>query len=73
MAEGLKVTELYLYIELNNPEYLHLSHPLFLISFKYTDNDGLQKQESDDVEIELHGLDSFFRDNLPVRASNLKC
>lgn len=70
MADRL-VPEPYLYVELNNTDITTYITP-FLISFKYIDNDGLQKQESDDVEIELHDPDGFFRENPPTRGSALK-
>ncbi len=71
MANGLIVQKPYLYVELNNTDITtHITS--FLISFRYIDNDGLQKQESDDVEIELHDEESFFRENPPARGSALK-
>ncbi len=71
MADRLIVPEPYLYVELNNTDITTHITP-FLISFRYVDNDGLQKQESDDVEIELHDPDGFFRENPPARGSSLK-
>ncbi len=71
MANGLIVPEPYLYVELNNADITTHITP-FLITFRYIDNDGLQKQESDDVEIELHDPEGFFRENPPARGSSLK-
>ena len=71
MADRLIVPEPYLYVELNNTDITTHITP-FLISFRYIDNDGLQKQESDDIEIELHDPDGFFRENPPARGSALK-
>ncbi|MCS7135336.1 MAG: hypothetical protein NZ893_02770 [Candidatus Aenigmarchaeota archaeon] len=71
MAEGLKVLTPFLYVELNNQDISAYITP-FLLEFRYIDNDGLQKQESDDVEISLHDPEGFFRDNPPVRSSTLK-
>ncbi len=71
MAEGLKIPEPYLYVEINNKDVSAYITP-FLISFLYIDNDGLQKDESDDVEIELEDSTDFFRENPPARGSSLK-
>jgi len=70
MADRL-VPQPYLYVELNNTDITTHITP-FLISFRYIDNDGLQKQESDDIEIELHDPEGFFRENPPARGSALK-
>lgn len=71
MAEGLIVPKPYLYVELNNKDVSTWIVP-FLISFKYVDNDGLQKDESDDVEIEVEDVKGIFRNNPPARGSSLK-
>lgn len=71
MADGLVVPKLYLYVEINNRDVSVYVVP-YLISFTYIDNDGLNKQESDDVEIELEDSTGFFRDNPPARGSSLK-
>ncbi|WP_297889746.1 hypothetical protein [Sulfurihydrogenibium sp.] len=71
MAEGLIVPKPYLYVELNNQDVSTWIVP-FLISFKYVDNDGLQKDESDDVEIEVEDAKGIFRNNPPARGSSLK-
>lgn len=71
MAEGLKVPKPYLYVEIDNRDVSAYIIP-YLISFSYIDNDGLDKQESDDVEIELEDSQSFFRNNPPARGSSLK-
>ncbi len=71
MADGLKIPQPYLYVELNNKDISAYLTP-FLIEFRYIDNDGLQKQESDDIEISLHDPENFFRDNPPARGSSLK-
>lgn len=71
MAEGLRVPEVYLYVEINNKDVSVYITP-YLLNFSYIDNDGLNKQESDDVEIELEDSQDFFRDNPPARGSSLK-
>ncbi len=71
MAEGLKVPEPYLYVEINNKDVSVYITP-YLLNFTYIDNDGLQKDESDDVEIELEDSIGFFRGNPPARGSSLK-
>lgn len=71
MAEGLRVPEVYLYVEINNKDVSVYITP-YLLNFSYMDNDGLNKQESDDVEIELEDSQGFFRDNPPARGSSLK-
>ncbi len=71
MAEGLKIPEPYLYVEINNKDVSAYITP-YLISFVYIDNDGLQKDESDDVEIELEDSTGFFRENPPARGDSLK-
>lgn len=68
MADRLKP---YLYVEIENRDVTAYITP-YLLSFTYTDNDGLQKDESDDVEIEVEDTQGFFRDNPPARGSALK-
>ena len=67
MADRL-VPQPYLYVELNNTDITTHITP-FLISFRYIVYDGLQKLESDDIEIELHDPECFFRENPPARGS----
>lgn len=71
MADGLKVPEPYLYVEINNRDVSAYITP-FLVEFAYIDNDGLQKDESDDVEITVEDSQGFFRNNPPARGSSLK-
>lgn len=71
MADGLKVPEPYLYVEINNRDVSAYITP-FLTEFVYVDNDGLQKGESDDVEITVEDSQGFFRNNPPARGSSLK-
>lgn len=71
MDGGLKVPKPYLYVEINNRDVSVYITP-YLISFAYIDNDGLQKDESDDVQIELEDSQGYFRDNPPARGSSLK-
>jgi len=71
MADGLIIPKPHLYVELNNKDISAYLTP-FLVEFRYVDNDGLQKQESDDIEITLHDPEGFFRDNPPARGSSLK-
>lgn len=66
-----RLVQPYLYIELNNTDVSTHITP-FLILFRYIDNDGLQTQESDDIEIELHDPEGFFKENPPLRGSSLK-
>jgi len=61
----------YLYVEIENRDVTAYITP-YLISFTYTDNDGLQKDESDDIEIEVEDTQGFFRDNPPARGSALR-
>lgn len=70
MADRL-IPEPYLYVEINNKDVSAYITP-FLLSFRYIDNDGLDKNESDDVEIEVEDSQNFFRDNPPARGSSLK-
>ena len=65
------VPEVYLHIEINNKDVSAYITP-FLVSFTYIDNDGLQKDESDDIEIELEDSQNFFIKNPPARGSSLK-
>jgi len=60
----------YLYVELNNKDISAYITP-YLISFRYLDNDGLEKDETDDVEITVADPTFFFRDNPPSRGSSL--
>jgi len=60
----------YLYVELNNIDVSTYVTP-HLISFRYIDNDGLEKDETDDVEITVSDAQGFFRDNPPARGSSL--
>jgi phage protein D len=71
MADRLTYYKPYLYIEINNNNVSAYITP-YLLSFRYTDNDGLDKDESDDVEIEVDDSTYFFRDNPPARGSSLK-
>lgn len=71
MADGLIVPEPYLYVELNNQDVSIYVVP-YLLEFVYVDNDGLQKDESDDVEINLEDSQDFFKNNPPARGSSLK-
>jgi phage protein D len=71
MAEGLIIPKPYLHVELNNKDVSTWITP-FLISLTYIDNDGLQKDESDDVEIEIEDSKNIFRNNPPSRGSSLK-
>ncbi len=71
MAEGLIIPKPYLHVELNNKDVSTWITP-FLISLTYIDNDGLQKDESDDIEIELEDSQNFFVNNPPARGSSLK-
>lgn len=71
MAEGLIVPKPYLYVEINNQDVSMYITP-YLLNFTYIDNDGLDKDESDDVEIELEDSTGFFRQNPPARGSSLK-
>lgn len=71
MADGLKIPEPYLYIEINNKDVSVYITP-YLISFTYIDNDGLSKQESDDIEIDIEDSQSFFREHPPQRGSSVK-
>ncbi|MDI6865784.1 phage late control D family protein [Thermodesulfovibrio yellowstonii] len=71
MDGGLRVPKPYLYVELNNKDVSVYITP-YLISFTYIDNDGLEKNESDDVQIELEDSQGYFRDNPPARGSSLK-
>ena len=69
MGNGLGLKP-YLYVELNNKDISAFITP-FLISFRYIDNDGLEKDETDDVEITVADPTFFFRDNPPERGSSL--
>jgi hypothetical protein len=71
MADRLTFYKPYLYIEINNNNVSAYITP-YLVSFRYTDNDGLNKDESDDIEIEVEDSTYFFRDNPPSRGSSLK-
>lgn len=71
MAEGLRILKPYLYIELNNRDVsMHITP--YLISFLYIDNDGLERDESDDIELELEDSHGYFRNNPPARGSSIK-
>lgn len=65
------VPEVYLYVEINNKDVSAYITP-FLIDFSYIDNDGLQKDESDDIEITLEDSQHFFVNNPPARGSSIK-
>jgi len=69
MGTGLS-TKPYLYLELNNKDISAYITP-YLISFRYLDNDGFEKEETDDVEITVADPSFFFRDNPPLRGSSL--
>ncbi|MCS7232469.1 MAG: hypothetical protein RMJ67_10120, partial [Elusimicrobiota bacterium] len=69
MADRL-VDRPYLYVELNNKDVSTYVVP-YLIGLTYIDNDGLEKEESDDVELELEDSQGFFRDNPPARGASL--
>ena len=69
MGAGLGIKP-YLYVELNNRDVSAYITP-YLISFRYIDNDGLEKDETDDVEITVADPTFFFRDNPPSRGSSL--
>jgi len=71
MADRVARYKPYLYVELNNKDVSAYITP-FLLKFRYIDNDGLEKDESDDVEIELEDSTGFFRKNPPARGSSLK-
>ena len=71
MANGLELFKPFLYVELNNKDVSAYITP-YLLKFSYIDNDGLDKDESDDVEIELEDSTGFFRKNPPARGSSLK-
>jgi len=71
MADRVERYNLYLYVEINNKDVSAYITP-YLLSFRYVDNDGLDKDESDDVEIELEDSTFFFRKNPPARGSSLK-
>ncbi len=70
MGDGL-IPKPYLYVEINNKDVSVYITP-YLINFEYIDNDGLDRQESDDVQIELEDSQGFFRENPPARGSSLK-
>lgn len=69
MGYGLR--EPFIYCEINNIDVSTYISP-HLISFTYTDNDGIKNKESDDIEIELEDKTGFFRENPPARGSFLK-
>lgn len=69
MAEGL-IQSPYLYVELNNKNISTYLTP-YLINFTYTDNDGLQKDEVDDIEIEIEDSKGIFSKNPPARGSSI--
>jgi len=71
MANRLELYKPYLYVEIDNIDVSAYITP-YLTSFHVTDNDGLKKSESDDVQIEVEDSEHFFRDNPPARGSSLK-
>jgi phage protein D len=71
MADRVELFKPFLYVEINNRDVSAYITP-YLLSFRYIDNDGLDKDESDDVEIEVEDSIGFFRKNPPARGSSLK-
>jgi len=71
MANRVALYKPFLYVEINNKDVSAYITP-YLLSFRYIDNDGLDKDESDDVEIEVEDSTGFFRKNPPARGSSLK-
>ena len=68
---GERIVKPYLYVEIDNQNVSAYITP-HLISFAYTDNDGLEKDATDDVEIVVADSTGFFRENPPLRGSSLK-
>ncbi|MCS7317313.1 MAG: hypothetical protein NZZ41_03200 [Candidatus Dojkabacteria bacterium] len=70
MADGL-IDKPYIYVELNNKDVSTYITP-YLTRFTYTDNDGLNKDEVDDIEIEFEDSQDIFKNNPPSRGSSIK-